>query len=312
MEKKKKVIVTGGAGFIGSHLAEGLVSRGYYTIIFDDLSTGKMENIEGLLTNSDAEFVRGSVNSLTLLQEVFKNACYVFHHAALPSVPRSIKNPIASHEVNLTGTLNVLIAARDNAVKKVICASSAAVYGDTPAPVKREDMMPYPLSPYAVDKLAAEYYCGVFHNVYDLPTVCLRYFNVFGPRQDTDSQYSAVIPLFIKRVSQNKPPVIFGDGEQTRDFIFVKDVVEANIQAAGSDACGIFNISRGESITINHLAELIVELTGKVLEPVHQEALTGDIRHSLADISKAGALGFQPKYDLKAGLTETIGWFSDG
>jgi len=309
--EKKKVIVTGGAGFIGSHLAEGLVKRGYYTIIFDDLSTGKMENIEGLLKNSDALFIEGSVNNLSLLQEVFKDACYVFHHAALPSVPRSIANPIVSHEVNLTGTLNVLIAARDNAVKKVICASSAAVYGDTPALPKKEDMTPYPLSPYAVDKLAAEYYCGVFSEVYHLPTVCLRYFNVFGPRQDSDSRYSAVIPLFIKRVSQREPPIIFGDGEQTRDFIFVKDVVEANIQAAGSDARGIFNISRGESITINRLAELIVELAGRAVKPFHLETLTGDIRHSLADISKASALGFQPKYDLKAGLTETIRWFSD-
>jgi len=310
--EKKKVIVTGGAGFIGSHLAEGLVSRGYYTIMFDDLSTGKMENIEGLLKNPGAAFIEGSVKDLSFLQEVFKDACYVFHHAALPSVPRSIENPIASHEANLTGTLNVLIAARDNAVKKVIYASSAAVYGDTPAPVKKEDMMPYPLSPYAVDKLASEYYCGVFNKVYRLPTVCLRCFNVFGPRQDSDSHYSAVVPLFIKKVSRSEPPVIFGDGEQTRDFIFVKDVVEANILAAGSNACGIFNISRGESITINRLAELIVELAGKVIEPVHREALTGDIRHSLADISKAGALGFQPKYDLKTGLTETIRWFSDG
>lgn len=310
--EKKKVIVTGGAGFIGSHLAEELVKRGYSTIIFDDLSTGKMENIEGLLKNSNAEFARGSVNNLSLLQEVFKDACYVFHHAALPSVSRSIENPIASHEVNLTGTLNVLIAARDNAVKKVIYASSAAVYGDTPDPVKREDMMPYPLSPYAVDKLAAEYYCGVFNKVYHLPTVCLRYFNVFGPRQDSDSHYSAVVPLFIKRVSQSVPPFIFGDGEQTRDFIFVKDVVEANILAADSDACGIFNISRGESTTINRLAELIVELTGKVVKLVHLEMLTGDIRHSLADISKASALGFQPKHDLKAGLTETIRWFHNG
>ena len=309
---KNKVIVTGGAGFIGSHLAEGLVNKGYYTIIFDDLSTGKMENIEGLLKSSDAAFIEGSVNNLSLLQETFRSVCYIFHQAALPSVPRSIENPIASHEVNLTGTLNVLIAARDNAVEKVIYASSAAVYGDTPAQVKREDMMPYPLSPYAVDKLAGEYYCGVFDKVYHLPTVCLRYFNVFGPRQDSDSHYSAVVPVFIKKVSQSEPPIIFGDGEQTRDFIFVKDVVEANIQAAGSDACGIFNISRGESTTINRLAELIVELTGRVVKPFHLETLTGDIRHSLADISKASALGFQPKYDLEAGLTETIRWFSDG
>jgi len=304
--EKKKVIVTGGAGFIGSHLAEGLVKRGYYTVIVDNLSTGKMENIEDLLKNSDAAFIEGSVKNPLLLQKVFKDACYVFHHAALSSVPRSIENPIASYEANLTGTLNVLIAARDNAVKKVVCASSAAVYGDTPALPKKEDMMPYPLSPYAVDKLASEYYCGVFSEVYHLPTVCLRYFNVFGPRQDPDSQYSAVIPIFVKRVCQNKSPVIFGDGEQTRDFTFVKDVIEVNILTAESDACGVFNIGRGESITINNLAELIIKLLGKSVKPIHQETKPGDIQHSLANVSKVASLGFRPNWDLRTGLIETI------
>jgi UDP-glucose 4-epimerase len=206
--------------------------------------------------------------------------------------------------------LNVLLSARDNHVNKVLYASSSSVYGDTEALPKREDMLPSPISPYAVTKLAGEYYCQVFHQVYQLPTVCLRYFNVYGPRQDPNSQYAAVIPVFIKRSYEGNPTIIFGDGKQTRDFTYVKDAVEANILAAESDACGLFNISQGESITINRLAELIMELVGNKVKPIHQEPRAGDIRHSLADISKAKAFGYEPKYDLKAGLAETIGWFN--
>ena len=307
----KKVAVTGGAGFIGSHLTELLLSQGYHIIIVDDLSTGKMENIALLLKSGQVEFIRGSITDLPLLQQLFQGVDYVFHQAALASVPRSIANPLASHEVNLTGTLNVLLAARDNAVKKVIYASSSSVYGDTPTLPKGEAMIPDPLSPYAVTKLAGEYYCRVFHQAYRLPTVCLRYFNVYGPRQDPDSQYAAVIPGFIKRAACDEPPVIFGDGEQTRDFTFVQDVVAANVLAAESETCGVFNISRGESITINRLAHLILELVGKKLEPIHQEPRTGDVRHSFADISKAKAFGYQPKYGLAAGLTETVRWFNE-
>ncbi len=306
-----KVVVTGGAGFIGSHLAESLSSRGYHVIIIDDLSTGKKENIEPLLNRDNVEFIRGSVTNFPLLSELFQNAEYVFHQAAIPSVPRSMENPYASHEANITGTLDVLLAARDNAVKKVIYASSSAVYGDTPTLPKREDMMPYPLSPYAVTKLAGEYYCQIFQEVYKLPTVCLRYFNIYGPGQDPNSQYAAVIPNFIKRSCEGNPPVIFGDGEQTRDFTFVKDAVEANILAAQSDACGLFNISRGESITINRLAELVIELVGNKVKPIHQDPRPGDIRHSLADISKAKTFGYEPKYGLEVGLAETIRWFND-
>ncbi|MFC1940995.1 SDR family oxidoreductase [Chloroflexota bacterium] len=306
----QKVSVTGGAGFIGSHLAELLLSRGYHVVIIDDLSTGKMSNIEPLLKSANIEFIQGSITDLPLLQELFQGVYYVFHQAAIPSVPRSVDSPQYSHEVNITGTLNVLLAARDNQVKKVIYASSSSVYGDTPTLPKREDMLPSPLSPYAVAKLAGEYYCQVFHQVYGLPTVCLRYFNVYGPRQDPNSQYSAAVPRFIKSSRQGSPPLIFGDGEQTRDFTFVKDVVEANVLAAESDACGLFNISRGESITINRLAELIIELVGNKVEPIHQEPRPSDVRHSLADISKAKAFGYEPKYDLKTGLAETIKWFS--
>jgi UDP-glucose 4-epimerase len=281
-------------------------------------------------------FLKGSVTNLPLLQEIFREVDFVFHQAAIPSVPRSVENPQASHEANITGTLNVLLAARDNGVKKVIYASSSSVYGDTPTLPKREDMPPNPQSPYAVTKLAGEYYCQVFQEVYGLPTACLRYFNVYGPRQDPNSQYAAVIPRFISRVLRSEPPIIYGDGEQTRDFTFIKDIVEANILAAESDASGIFNIARGESISINQLAQLIINLSknsakrkipynspspgvpschcepkawqsqGGGLQPVHEAPRVGDIRHSLADISRAKQFGYNPKYSLREGLRETI------
>ena len=302
----KRVVVTGGAGFIGSHLAEELAGRGYQVIILDDLSTGKLDNIQSLLQDKQAEFIRGSITDLSLLQKLFNGIHYVFHQAAIPSVPRSVANPWLSHEANLTGTLNVLMAARDSNVRKVIYASSSSVYGDTPTLPKREDMPPNPQSPYAVTKLASEYYCQVFHKVYDLPTICLRYFNVFGPRQNPDSEYAPVIPLFIKRVSEGKPPVIFGDGEHTRDFTYIKDVVEANILAAENDATGIFNIGRGERISLNELAEIIIDLVGNRIKPVHEEPRAGDIRHSLADITQAASFGYKPVYSLEQALSETI------
>jgi UDP-glucose 4-epimerase len=304
----KKTIVTGGAGFIGSHLTERLVELGYQTVIIDDLSSGKMENMDKVLFGKKAEFVQGSITDFSLLKRLFKDASYVFHLAAITSVPRSIDNPQASHEVNVNGTLNVLLAARDNSVRRVVLASSAAVYGDTPTLPQREDMMPHPLSPYAVAKLTGEYYCQVFTEIYNLPTVCLRYFNIYGPRQDVNSPYAAVIPKFIQEVRRGNPPVIFGDGEQTRDFAFVKDVVEANVLAAQSDITGTFNIGCGESVTINRLAELIVELVGSKVKPIHRESRSGDIKYSLADISRARAVGYKPKFDLKEGLAETIRW----
>jgi UDP-glucose 4-epimerase len=302
----KKVIVTGGVGFIGSHLAEELVNRGYHVVILDDLSTGKRENIEALLKGEDVEFIQGSITDLRLLQGLFQNVDYVFHQAAIPSVPRSIEAPIASHEANVTGTLNVLLAARDNGVGKVIYASSCAIYGNTQTLPIREDAPTHPLSPYAVTKLAGEYYCQVFHQVYGLPTVCLRYFNVYGPRQDPDSQYAAVIPRFISRALKGEPPIIYGDGEQTRDFTFVKDVVEANILMAVSEATGIFNFASGGSVSINRLAEAIIEFSGNALGPTHEAPRPGDIRHSLADISRAKSFGYGLKWSLEEGLKETI------
>jgi len=302
-------MVTGGAGFIGSHLAEELLKRGYQVIILDDLSTGKRGNIEPILTQGNIQFIEGTITDLSLLSKLFQNVNYVFHLAAIPSVPRSVENPLTSHDVNITGTLNVLLAAKDNKVKKVIYASSSAVYGDTPTLPKREYMPPNPQSPYAVTKLAAEYYCQVFYEVFDLPTICLRYFNVYGPRQDPGSQYAAVIPTFIDRLFKDEPPIIFGDGEQTRDFTFVKDAVEANILAAESDATGVFNIGTGKRVSINELVRLLTKLTDKDIKPIHREPRTGDIRHSLADISRAKQFGYNTKYNLEKGLREAIGSF---
>ena len=301
----QRAVVTGGAGFIGSHLVEALVSRGYQVTIIDDLSTGKKQNV-GKLLGDKVDLIQASVTDPSLLTRLFQNIDYVFHLAALPSVPRSIEAPLASHQVNITGTLNVLVSARDNGVSKVVYASSSAVYGDTPLLPKREDMTPNPQSPYAVTKVSGEYYCKVFQTVYGLDTVCLRYFNVYGPRQDPDSQYAAVIPRFISRALEGNPPIIFGDGEQTRDFTFVRDAVEANILAAESDATGVFNIGSRSRTTINELAKLIARLLATGVKPIYQEPRAGDIRHSLADISKARQIGYNPKYSLEEGLKETI------
>lgn len=301
----QRAVVTGGAGFIGSHLVEALVSRGYQVTIIDDLSTGKKQNV-GKLLGDKVHLIQASVTDPSLLTRLFQNIDYVFHLAALPSVPRSIEAPLASHQVNITGTLNVLVSARDNGVSKVVYASSSAVYGDTPLLPKREDMTPNPQSPYAVTKVSGEYYCKVFQTVYGLDTVCLRYFNVYGPRQDPDSQYAAVIPRFISRALEGNPPIIFGDGEQTRDFTFVRDAVEANILAAESDATGVFNIGSRSRTTINELAKLIARLLATGVKPTYQEPRAGDIGHSLADISKARQIGYNPKYSLEEGLKETI------
>ncbi len=304
------MIVTGGAGFIGSHLAGEVARQGYRVIIVDDLSTGKVENIKGLLEEGRVEFVQASVTDLPLLKELFQGVDLVFHLAAIPSVPRSIENPLRSHEVNTTGTLNALLAASENGVRKVIYASSSSVYGDTPTLLKSEDMPANPLSPYTVTKVTSEYYCRVFQEVYGLATVSLRYFNVYGPRQDADSQYAAVIPRFIKRVFRGEAPIIFGDGEQTRDFSFVGDAVAATVLAALSDATGVFNVGGGRSITINRLARLIIRLSGNSIEPVYSNPRPGDVRHSLADISRAMAFGYRPEYHIEAGLKETIKWLS--
>jgi len=307
--KNRNIVVTGGAGFIGSNLVKEL-ARENHVIVIDDLSTGYLKNIQDLVDEKNIEFAQGSVTDLNLLQKTFKDVDYIFHEAAIPSVPRSIKDPIGSNHANINGTLNVLVAAKDNKVRKVVYASSSSAYGDTPTLPKREDMKPRPLSPYAVSKLTAEYYCQVFTGVYKLPTASLRYFNVYGPQQDPLSEYAAVIPKFISNISNDKSPVIYGDGEQTRDFTFVNDVVNANILAAESKATGIYNVAGGKSISVNDLTKLIMKIIGKDLDLDYQNPRPGDIKHSFADISKIREkLNYEPKFNLMNGLEETIKWF---
>ena len=309
--KNKNVLITGGSGFIGSNLAQALSAENQVKVI-DDLSTGHFKNIRDLVDAKKIEFIEGSVTDLDLLQNVLKNVDYVFHQAAIPSVPRSIKDPLRSNNVNINGTLNVLIAAKDNGVKKVMYASSSSAYGDTPTLPKKEDMLLRPLSPYAVSKLAGEYYCRVFNIVYSLSTVAIRYFNVYGPRQDPSGDYAAVIPKFICNVLQGKSPVIYGDGEQTRDFTFVKDVVQGNILAAESKVTGVFNVAGGKRVSINELAQLIMEICDKHLDLIYGDPLIGDVKHSLADISKAKEkFGYEPKFNLSEGLKETVKWFQE-
>jgi len=307
--KGKTVVVTGGAGFIGSNLVRELFSENLVKIV-DDISTGNLDNIKDIINEPNVRFLKGSITDLKFLNNNFKNVDYVFHQAAIPSVPRSVKDPIKSNYANVNGTLNVLVAARDNHVKKVVYASSSSAYGDTPVLPKKEDMKPQPLSPYAVSKLVGEYYCNVFNEVYNLPTIALRYFNVFGPRQDPTSDYAAVVPRFITRLLKGKSPVIYGDGNQTRDFTFVKDTVNANILAIESDACGVFNIAGGRCISINELSSIIMEIIDIDIDVIHENSRPGDVRDSLADITKASEeFGYKPTYNLKKGLNETVEWF---
>jgi len=306
----EKVVVTGGAGFIGSHLAETLASRDYYVIILDDLSTGRLENINGLLGRDNAEFIQGSITKLPFLQKVFQGVDYVFHLAALARVPQSVADPLTTNEINVRGTLNVLMAARENGVRKVIYSSSSAVYGETSSLPQSEDMLPNPLSPYAFTKLAGEYYCNIFQQIYSLSTVSLRYFNAYGSRQDPHSPYANVIPVFIGRVAQNLPPTIFDDGEQSRDFVFIDDVIRANILAVKNDAEGIYNIGSGKSTTINELTKVILNLMQKDLTPIHEKPRAGDPRHTLAEITKAASFGYEPEYSLEEGLKAIIPFYS--
>lgn len=305
-----KYIVTGGAGFIGSHIVEELAQQKHEVVIFDNLFSGKLENIQSFLKKKGVRFVEGSITDLPLLEKNFEGADGIFHEGAIASVPRSIANPLATNEANITGTLNVLIAARDCNVRKVLFASSSSVYGNTPTLPKREDMTPNPLSPYAVSKIAGEHYLKVFSEVFGLKTLSLRYFNVFGPRQDPKSEYAAVIPRFITKILRRESPTIYGDGGQTRDFTYVKDVVQANIRAMESDAEGVFNVAYCKRIDLNELASLIMEITGITLPLVYEPSRTGDVRDSLADIRRAqDAFGYTPEYTVKKGLDETIAWY---
>ncbi|MBI5680696.1 MAG: SDR family oxidoreductase [Methanobacterium sp.] len=306
--KNKKVIITGGLGFIGSHIIERLNDNNDIVIV-DDESSGKIENIKHL-DFSKIDTTLGSINSINL-EEVFEDCDYVFHMAALTGVFQSVAKPLNSNNVNITGTLKVLEAAKNCEIKKLVFASSSAVYGDTKSlPINENDQI-NPLSPYAVTKATGELYCNVFSKIYALPTISLRYFNVFGPRQDPNSQYAAVIPIFIDKILKNKRPVIYGDGEQTRDFISVKKIVDANILAAESKETGAFNIGLGKSTTINQLFEIINNTIGSDIMPIYEKKRPGDIKHSIADISKAKSFGFDPDYDFKDDLMDTVEWFKN-
>lgn len=304
-----KYLITGGAGFIGSHLADAL-SGAHDVIILDSLFSGKLDNIRHLLTMENVQFVHGSINDSDLLSKLLESIDGIFHQAAIPSVPRSIHNPLATNAVNVDGTLNVLTIAKEHGVRKVVYASSSSVYGDTPILPKVETMNPNPKSPYAVSKLTGEYYCRVFSEVYGIKTVALRYFNVFGPRQDPESQYAAVIPRFITRTLAGKPPIIYGDGTQTRDFTYVKDVVQANVKAMESDAEGVFNVAYNTRISLLSLVDIIAEETGMKVNPVFEPPRPGDIHDSQADITAArNAFGYAPEYSVEGGLKETIAWY---
>ena len=303
-------LVTGGAGFIGSNIVEELVKRGEKVRVLDNFSTGKRENLAGF--SEKVELLEGDIRSYHVVQEAVDGVDVILHQAALPSVPRSLRDPITSNEVNVTGTLNVLKAAKDANVRRVIYASSSSVYGDNPELPKHEGMIPNPLSPYAVSKLAAEKYCAVFSKVYGLQTISLRYFNVFGPRQDPNSQYSAVIPKFIKTIMKGEGPVIYGDGEQSRDFTYVTNAVETNLLAATADCePGVaLNCACHGQITVNHLVEKISCMFEKNVKPLFKEPRPGDVKHSFADIRLAEKmLGYQPLVDFEQGLVLTVRWF---
>lgn len=302
MLKKKKIVVTGGAGFIGSCIARSLFADNE-VIIIDNLLTGRYENISDIA--GYIRFVKDDINNLEIIKNEFASADYVLHQAALPSVQRSVDDPITTNVNNLDGTLNVLIAARDCGVKRVVFASSSAIYGDASDIPLRETAMQKPLSPYAVTKLAGEHYCRIFQEVYGLETVSLRYFNVFGPGQDPSSEYGAVIPKFIKAIQMGKPPVVYGDGEQTRDFVYVGDVVRANILACESpNASGkAINIATGKGVSLNQLLDTLRTVTSTTINPIYANPRSGDIRDSLADISLArNILGFEPQIDMANGL----------
>jgi nucleoside-diphosphate-sugar epimerase len=304
-------LVTGGAGFIGSHLAAALNQQGARVRIIDDLSTGHRENLDAVGGNID--FIKGSINDPKALNQALEDVELVFHEAAIPSVPRSVQNPLATHEASVDGTFSLLLAARDCQVRRIIYAASSAAYGDQPDLPKREDMRPSPLSPYAVAKLVGEYYCQVFSQIYGLETISLRYFNVFGPRQDPSSEYSGVISRFITALLSGQQPIIYGDGEQSRDFTYISNVVAANVAAAEApQAVGkIINVANGVRVTLNELLETLKVLTGCTnVQPRYADARKGDVRDSLADISMARAvLNYEPEIGLEEGLRLTVEWW---
>jgi UDP-glucose 4-epimerase len=304
-------LVTGGAGFIGSHITQALVSSGARVRVIDDLSTGHRENLEEI--KGDFDFQQASLADSEALKRALEDVELVFHEAAIPSVPRSVKNPAETHVACVDATFSLLDAARTRGVRRIVYAASSSVYGDQPTLPKVEEMRPDPLSPYAVAKLVGEYYCQVFTRAYNLETVCLRYFNVFGPRQDPSSQYSGVISRFTSALLSNEQPVIYGDGEQSRDFTYIADVVAGNMLAAETTkGIGqVMNLACGGRITLNELLNTLKTITGRVdVQAEYREPRAGDVRHSQADITRAREmLGFEPQFTLEEGLQQTIDWW---
>lgn len=301
-------LVTGGAGFIGSHLVESLLGLGHRVRVLDNFATGRQGNLGELL--GDVELLEGDIRSYERVATAVAGCEVVLHQAALPSVPRSIHDPLTTNDTNVSGTLNVLLAARDHGVRRVVCASSSSVYGATAGAAPRRETDPtVPISPYAISKLAAEHYARSFHSVFGLDTVALRYFNVFGPRQDPASQYSAVIPRFIDTALAGRSPVIFGDGEQSRDFTYVDNVVRANLLAidAPGVAGGVYNVACGERVTVNRLVGELGDLLGFDVKPVYAAPRPGEVRHSTADLQRIRReLGYEPMVPLRAGLELTL------
>ncbi len=306
----EKFLVTGGAGFIGSNICRKLVSQGCFVRVVDNLLTGKKSNLASILDKID--FLEADMGDEDVARAAMKDIEVVLHQGALPSVPRSVDDPAATHRHCVDATFTLLLAARDASVKRFVYASSSSAYGDTPTLPKVETMLPSPLSPYAAAKLVGEYYCSVFSGVFGLQTISLRYFNVFGPHQDPTSQYAAAIPAFVTAILKDKPPTIYGDGEQSRDFTYVDNVVEANLLAARAKktAGEVINIACGQAITVNEIIDMINEFTGRKVKPIYAAPHPGDVKHSLADITLAKKLiGFIPKVSFRQGLEKAIDWY---
>jgi len=307
-----KFLVTGGAGFIGSNICRKLVSQGCFVRVIDNLLTGRKSNLAGIM---DAiEFIQADMGDEQVARAAMKDIDVVLHQGALPSVPRSVDDPAATHRHCVDATFTLLLAARDAGIKRFVFAASSSAYGDTPTLPKVETMRPTPLSPYAVAKLVGEHYCSVFYEVFALETISLRYFNVFGPYQDPTSQYAAAIPAFVTAILKDEPPTIYGDGEQSRDFTYIDNVVEANLLAARADhtAGEVVNVACGQAVTVNEIIDMINASVGKNVGPVYTDPRLGDVKHSLADITLAQELiGFQPTASFEEGLHKAIGWYKE-
>ena len=302
--------MTGGAGFIGSNICRELASQGCFVRVLDNLLTGRMSNLADFIDKID--FIEADMGDQQVARAAMKGIDVVLHQGALPSVPRSVDDPAASHRHCVDATFTLLLAARDSGVKRFVYAASSSAYGDTPTLPKVESMRPVPLSPYAVGKLVGEHYCSVFHKVFALETISLRYFNVFGPYQDPTSQYAAAIPAFVTAILKDQAPTIYGDGEQSRDFTYIENVVDANLLAARAEhtAGEVVNIACGEAVTVNAIIDMINASVGKNVKPVYADSRPGDVKHSLADVTLAEEIiGFKPKVSFEEGLNKAIGWY---